>query len=102
MSNALKAVLTASAFLVGSGALAVLAVFVVAVTTGPSVAAGSRAALVAGTIDVLIAVAAVASFWMVNRSLAVMPRILSTGLFAVLECMLLALVFLFTLVLLNR
>ena len=98
MSPNLKAFLAALALLAGSAVLAVIALFTFAVTAGPSIAAGERAAVYAAVADLLIAVVAVGAYWFINRKLTVAPRLLATGLFAVLECLLLGALFVLTLV----
>jgi hypothetical protein len=102
MSPTLKAFLAAFALLAATAIVAVIAMFVLAVTAGPSVAAGERAAVHAAIAYTLIAIAAVGAYWPINRGLTTMPRVLATALFGVLECLLLGALFVLTLVMLNR
>jgi hypothetical protein len=102
MSPTAKAFLAAFAVLAASAIVAIVALFLLALTAGPSVAAGERAAVHAAIAYVLIAIVAVGAYWTINRQLTATPRLLATGLVAVLECVLLGALFVLTLVMLNR
>ncbi|MGQ0801092.1 MAG: hypothetical protein ACT4NL_13420 [Pseudomarimonas sp.] len=102
MSANVKALVVALALFAASAMFADIALFMFAFTAGPSVAAGERAAVYAGIADIVIAVIAVAAYWSISRGLTVTSRIVATGLFVVLECLLLCMLFVLTLVILNR
>ena len=98
----MKPILIALACLIAATVLAVIVVFVLALATGPSIAAGERAALAAAVVNVLLWLAAIITFWFLSSSVQLLPRILGTLALAALQAIALAVVFLFTLVLLNR
>jgi hypothetical protein len=98
----MKHVLVALACLGASVGIATLGVFVIAFSTGPSIAAGERAALMAAGLDLLLWVGASATFWFLSRSVPLAARILGTLAFGVIACVALGFVFVVTLVLLNR
>jgi hypothetical protein len=102
MSNTLRVLASASSLLAGSALAAIVALFALAFTAGASTSAGENAALLAGFIDLAIAWVAIAAFWTLNKQLPQTGRIALTGLFALFECTLLVLLFIVTLVLLNR
>jgi hypothetical protein len=102
MPNPVKAILVAFLLLLAATATAVVTSLVIAVTAGPSIAAGERAALVAGGIDVGLGLIATVAFIVLNRALKPPWLILATLLFALGQFGVLALVFLMNLVVLNR
>lgn len=102
MPKGLKALVVGLALLFSSTAFAIGATFVIAVTAGPSIAAGERAALTSGGIEVFLGLAATLAFGLLNRSLKLPWLLLSTTGYALCQFGILAAVFLVNLVLLNR
>ncbi len=102
MSPTSKAVLFGFSFLAASAVLAVVVLFILAFTAGKTIAGGERAAMLAGLVDLTLAVVSIGLFWFLNGSSTLPARIVGTTIFTVLELATLALVFVFTLVLLNR
>ena len=102
MPKGLKAVLVGAVLLVGSGVVAVVALFAVAVMTGPSIAAGEQAAVVSAVVDVFLGLTATVVFGIANRGLRPAWLAVATAAYAVLQFLLLGVVFLLNLVMLNR
>lgn len=102
MPSGLKALLAGVALLFSSGALAVASMFVIAVTAGRSIAAGERAAMTSGAIDIFVALVATLAFVLLNRRLKLPWLLLATALFVVCLLAMLVAIFLVNLVLLNR
>jgi hypothetical protein len=100
--NTMKTVLIALACLGASVGIATLGLFVIALTAGPSIAAGEQAAAMAAGLDLLLWIGAVAAFWFLSRSIPLTARILGTLAFGVIELVALGFVFVATVVLLNR
>ena len=98
----MKTVLVALACLGTSVGIATLGLFVIAVTAGPSITAGERAAVMAGGLDLLLWFGAIAAFWLLSRSLPRTARILGTLAFGAIACIALGFVFVASLVVLNR
>ena len=102
MPKGLKAVLVGVVLLVGSGVVAVVSLFAIAVTAGPSIAAGERAAVISGGIDVFLGLFATVVFGIANRGLKPVWLAVATAAYAILQFLLLGVVFLLNLILLNR
>ena len=102
MPSGLKALLVGLALLFSSGALAIVSMFVIAVTAGRTIAAGERAAMTSGAIDIFLALVGTLAFVLLNRRLKLPWLLLATALFAVCLVGMLAAIFLVNLVLLNR
>lgn len=98
----MKTVLIALACLGASVGIAVIGLFVLALTAGPSIAAGERAAAMAAGLDLLLWFGAIATFWFLSRSIPRAARILGTLAFGVIELVALGFVFVTAVVLLNR
>lgn len=97
-----KCLLTGLVLWMASALLATLALFVLAFSAGTTVAGGERAALQAAVFNGLLGVTAVVVFHRMNVALDGIRRVLLSAGFALGECLLLGMLFLFTLVLLNR
>lgn len=102
MSSLGKALLSGLGLLAASAFLACVATVVVVFTAGKTVAGGERAVLVAGGFDLLLACLTIALFWFWNRGSTLPGRLAGTALFAISEVGALALLFIITVVLLNR
>jgi hypothetical protein len=98
----MKTALVALACLGISVGIAIVGLFVIALTAGPSIAAGERAAVMAGGLDLLLWFGATATFWFLSRSIPLTARILATLAFGVIECVALGFLFVGALVALNR
>lgn len=97
-----RAVLSALALLAGAAMLALIALFALLFSAGRTVAAGEQAAMYAAGVDLVIGLVATIAYWTLNPGLNVLPRVLTSALFAILQTLLLGVLFVFTLVLLNR
>jgi hypothetical protein len=102
MNPAVRALLTAAGLLFGTGVIAVVILFAVAITSGKTIAGGERAVVIAGVLDFLLAVGGVLFFWFANGGLKPAHRFLSTGLFGIVDAAVILAVFVMTIVVLNR
>jgi hypothetical protein len=102
MPPGIKALLVGLGVVMATLALAVVAMFVFAVTSGKTIAGGERAATMAGIAYVVLALVAMLAFWLLNGKLAVGWRIASTLLVGAIQVTAHAGLFVMTLVLLNR
>lgn len=98
----MRTVLIALACLGISVGIAIFGLFVIVFTAGPSIAAGERAAVMAGILDLLLWLGAIVTFWFLNRSVSLSVRILSAIALGVIEFVALGLVFVSSIILLNR
>ena len=98
----MKTVLVALACLVTSVGIALFGLFVIAFTAGTSIAAGERAAVMVGGLNLLLWFGAIAAFWFLSHSISRTARILSTLAFGAVAGIALGFVFVAALVLLNR
>jgi len=98
----MKTILLALACLGLSTVIAVIGLFVVALSAGPSIAAGERAALMGAALDIICWVGSVVTFWFLSGGNQLAARIVGTLAVGVVQAIVLAMVFLFSLILLNR
>ncbi len=91
-----------AAMLAGTAVIDVIVLTALGITAGRSATDGERAALYAGIAYLLVAVAAAVLYWSLNPAYTLMSRILATGLFFVLECLVAVLMVFITLIVLNR
>lgn len=98
----MRTVLVALACIGGAVGIAVAGLFVIVFTAGPSIAAGERAAALAGGLALLLWLGAVAAFWFLSHSAPLVGRVLGTLVLGLIAFVALGLVFLAAVVLLNR
>ena len=94
--------LTAFALCAASAFLGLCALFLAALTAGPTVRSGERAAELLAFVDIALAAAAVVFFWRASRNLGGLARGLSTAAFTAVELGVLGICFLLSLLALNR
>jgi|GEM_PF-2048711 hypothetical protein len=98
----MKLFLLALACFVGAVGLAVVGNLIVIVSAGPTVAAGERAVLIAGILDIVLWIASGVLFWLFAKPLSLPARIGSTIVLLVLVAIVLMMVLLMTILMLNR
>jgi hypothetical protein len=98
----MKLVLKAFALCTASVLLGIFAVFVAAIGSGPTVAAGERAVEILALFDLVLAVAAAVLFWRAGRGLSHPARGLSIVAFGAVELFAMGALFLLSLLAFNR